>query len=194
MVRRGCCPPLAESDVMMKCRAALVALLLLVPAGRAAAQEADAAVINTFETLCTHQPLSFDGVDRMAAAMKLADHRHMGEGAASGPFSHSKSWIFSLGATPHELVVAEANSPKGHVTTCGVSAEYSSGGAFRASLMAALRLGAPTGETVSPDGTMRTTLWRGVFGEATTLRMIDQTPKSQPGVMLFYDLAASPLP
>ena len=96
--RHGCVAaarPLPKATMMLKCPAALVALLLLAPAGRAAAQEADAALINTFQTLCTHQPLSFDGIDRMAAAMQLADHRHMGEGAASGPFSHSKSWIFA---------------------------------------------------------------------------------------------------
>lgn len=180
--------------MMLKCPVALAALLLLVPTGRAAAQEADSALINTFGTLCTHQPLSFDGIDRIAAAMKLADHRHMGEGAASGPFSHSKSWIFTLATTPHELVVAETNGPKGHITTCGISAEHSSGDAFRAALVAVLKLGAPAGETVSADGAMRTTVWRGVFGEMTSLRMIDATPKSQPGVMLFYDLAAPPLP
>ena len=180
--------------MMMKCPAALVALLLLVPAGRAAAQEADAALINTFETLCTHQPLSFDGIDRMAAAMQLTDHRHTGEGAASGPFSRSKSWIFGLAATPHELVVAETNGPKGHVTTCGISAEHSSAGAFQAALMTALKLGAPAGETVSADGQMRTTIWHGVYGEMTSLRMLDATPKGVPGVLLFYDLAAAPLP
>ena len=180
--------------MMLKCPAALVALLLLAPAGRAAAQEADAALINTFQTLCTHQPLSFDGIDRMAAAMQLADHRHMGEGAASGPFSHSKSWIFSLGATPHELVVAEENGLKGHITTCGISAEQAPAGAFRAVLVTALKLGAPDGETVSADGAMRTTVWRGVFGEMTRLRLVDATPKNQPGVILFYDLTAPPLP
>lgn len=41
---------------------------------------------------------------------------------------------------------------------------------------------------------MRTTVWRGVFGEMTRLRLVDATPKNQPGVILFYDLTAPPLP
>jgi hypothetical protein len=46
--------------------------------------------------------------------------------------------------------------------------------------------GPPTGETPTSDGATRMTLWKDKFGPGTVLLLIDSSPKSRPGAMVYY--------
>jgi len=174
----------------------MVSLLILPSYANAADANTDrnAALINSFQVLCTLESPSFDRIDQKAAAMKIPVHKDVGQSQISGYFAHSKSWLVPLKTGPHELVATEANGPKGHIEACGISAPDPDGGSFIKELIEEMHLGLPASQIVSADGMMRTTTWKNTFGEGTELRLVDATPKERPGAMLFYDVTTPTTP
>lgn len=174
----------------MRLRVAVLGLFLFA-SGNAHAADRNASLINSFQVLCTLEPPSFARIDQKAAAMKLPVHRDIDQPREGGQFAHSKSWFVSLTTGPHELSIAEANGPAGHVVSCGISAPDPVGEAFKKELVAEMKLGQPSSETVTPDGVMRVTVWKGAFGEGTMLQLVDATPQGHPGAMLYYIVGPS---
>jgi hypothetical protein len=175
-------------------RASFIAGLLLCVSGYAHGMDRNASLINSFQLLCTLESPKFDRIEQKASAMRLSVHQDMGHSQTSGIFAHSKSRIVALNDGPHDLIVAEANGPKGHIVSCGISAPDADGAAFRSELVSEMKLGQPSSETVMPDRSLRITAWNGVFGKGTVLRMVDALPQGRPGAMLNYDVLAPPLP
>ena len=177
----------------MKRRALLVLVVaqLLVTSPTIAADR-DASLINSFQVLCTLEKPDFERIDQKATAMKLPVHQDLRAPISGTMFSRSKSWVVTLTTGNHELVATEANGPRGHIVSCGISAIDPNGDTFKNEVIAAMKLGEPSTQVVSPDGSMRMTIWKNAFGEGTTLRFVDASPRSAPGAFLAYDVEEPP--
>jgi hypothetical protein len=130
------------------------------------------------------QPVSFAEISAKAWVMNL--HVRQPGRMVYAPrnrelFDHSESWVVSLKSGPHELVVAEQGRRDGKFAECEVSASDVAGEEMKRELVTAMKLGVPLQETESPDGKQRLTVWR--YAE-DTLRLIDGTPVSFPGISL----------
>ena len=73
-------------------------------------------------------------------------------------------------------------------------AELESSEAFRQALVSQLRLGQPAAENLSPEGTLRTILWKDVFGPGSILQFVDGSPQQQSGAMVYYLTVGPMLP
>lgn len=170
----------------MKLTTTVICLLALC-SGNADAADRNASLINSFQVFCTLESPVFAHIDQKAAAMRLAVHRDIGASKTDGYFAHSETWFVSLTTGPHELVASEGNGPNGHGSDCGISAPDPNGETFKKDLVAEMKLGQPTKEFTSANGQMHFTIWEGVFGAGSSLRLMDATPNGYPGAALFYD-------
>ena len=161
--------------------------MLLLSAVNVAAATRDASLINSFQVLCALEAPVFDSIDKRATAMRLPVRRDLRTPSGGGPsVAHAKSWLMLLTTGPHELLASEADGPAGHIESCGISAPDPNGESFKKELTATMKLGQPSSTATSPDGVMRTTIWKEAYGTGTWLQMVDATPQNKPGVMLYF--------
>lgn len=167
-------------------RFALLTALLLLSPGLAQAADRNVSLVASFRTLCTAEPPQFSHIEQKAAALGFAVRQEVGQSKVSGVFAHSKSWEVPQSDGPYDLLVAEANDTQGHITSCGISAADADGEGIRQALVSQLRLGQPAAENLSPEGTLRTILWKDVFGPGSVLQFVDGSPQQQSGAMVYY--------
>ena len=150
--------------------------------GGAAASERAVQLVNSFEVMCTVEPLNYAALEAKALAMKLPERRTIKTPpAASGYYNWSRSWLLPLKSGPHEFVASETRGPAGLIEGCGIGAPDVGGEDFRAILVKTMKLGQPSRQETSPDGSRRMIVWRWA-GDALTL--IDASPASKPGIYL----------
>jgi hypothetical protein len=164
---------------------ALFAIVFVVFAGEAAhASERAWTLVNSFQIMCTIEPLDFARSEERATAMRLPVRQDLNSPPnATGYFARSKSWLLPLKTGAHEFVVGEARGPKGDVKSCGIAAGDVATDDFKSELMKAMKLGRPMKEAVSQDGAHRITLW--LWGpDRDKLMLADGSPKGQSGIIL----------
>lgn len=163
-------------------RLALSTLTFVTASFTAQAGERASQLVNSFQVMCTIEPIDFAQIDAKAAAMRLpvrSDKRTPPD--PSGNFVHSKAWLLPLKSGPHEFTASEAHGPKGDVRGCGIGAPDVDGNDFRSELTKAANLSKPSSETKSEDGQRRITTWPYAGAK---LMLTDGTPRSQPGIYL----------
>ena len=103
---------------------------------------------------------------------------------ATAPAAHTKSWLVTLKHGTHELIVGQARGPNSDFdfAGCSIGAEDANGDDVKEELIASLKLGAPTREGASPDGTQRLIAWK--YADDVTLLLADGTPMKIPGILL----------
>jgi hypothetical protein len=153
------------------------------------ASERAAQLVNSFQIMCTIEPLDFARSEAKAAAMKLPVREDKKTPPnAAGHYAHAKSWLLPLKTGPHEFSVAEAMGPKGFVKSCGIAAADVERNDFRSELVKAFKLGPPANESTSGDGTLRTTIWTDAY-KGSTLMLSSRTDRT--GIYLFLQNLAS---
>jgi hypothetical protein len=162
----------------------LATIFALLGESLAKASERAWTLVNSFQVMCTIEPLDFARSEERATAMRLPVRQELKTPPnPNGYFARSKSWLLPLKTGPHEFAVSEAHGPKGDVKSCGIGAGDVTIEDFRSELTKAMKLGRPTKETLSPDGAQRLTLW--LWGpDRNKLILADGSPKGQSGIIL----------
>lgn len=165
-------------------RVVYVALVFWIFAGDGHANERSASLVNSFQVMCTLEPLDFARSEAKAAAMGLRAQQDLRSPPdASGGSVRSRSWLLPLKTGSHEFTIAGGRGPKGEVKSCGIAAVDADAKDFKAELVKAMKLGSPIAEGLAPDGIHLTTVWR--YGsDGIRLQLTDRSPRSFPGVYL----------
>jgi hypothetical protein len=164
-------------------RCATIAFVLLGLGAQAEASERAASLVNSFEVMCTIEPLDFARLKAKAEAMHLPVRKDIEPAPdANGYFAHSISWLLPLKTGPHELVDSEAHGPNGNVKGCGIGAPDVEAGDIRAQLVSDLHLRRPSAEADAPNG-MHITTW--LYGKDNEkLILADGSSQKRPGFYL----------
>jgi hypothetical protein len=167
-------------------RAAIPACLMFV--GVAHANERSAELAKTFHTFCAGQPLDFAALDAAMTKMGIVARKDVGTPRQPGQFSHSKSW--RVGSI--EVVAGESRGPNGEVVSCSIGADNVDGEEMKQELIKTMKLGEPSRQTATSDGTQRITSW--TYGDDSTLVLADGTPMKIPGILLTLMRQTKPSP
>jgi hypothetical protein len=164
-------------------RAICAGLLLSLTIVSADAGERSAHLINSFQVMCTIEPLNFARTEERATAMRLPVSEDKRSPPSAVGFSvRSKSWVLPLNSGPHDLAATEGTGPKGAIKGCGIAAADADGTDFRAELIKTLGLKRPAAERTSPDGTLKTDFW--AYGP-NGLEIMFARRTDRPGIYLF---------
>jgi len=157
---------------------------LMKPVPASAAQ-----LVNSFQIMCTLEPLSFARSEEKAGLMRLPVREDLRTPAnASGHFMRSKSWLLPLKSGPHDFVVSEGVGPKGDIKACGIAAADVGKDDLQAEMVKTMKLGKPATESVSADGTLSTAIWRDVF---KGLELMFSGRRDRTGIYLFLQTPMS---
>jgi hypothetical protein len=167
-------------------RVAIPACLMFV--GAAHADERSAELVKTFQMFCTRQALDFAALDTAMTRMGIAVTKDAGIPRRPGQFAHSKSW--RVGS--FEVVAGESRGPSGEVVSCSIGADNVGGEEMKQELIKTLKLGEPSRETATADGSQRLTSWK--YADDETLMLADGTPMKIPGMMLTLMRQTKPSP
>jgi hypothetical protein len=161
-----------------------VSIMLCVLTSAAYADDRAAQLVNSFQVMCTLEPLDFAQSDAKATAMKLPVRQDLHPPPdPAGYYSHAKSWLLRLKSGPHEFTVSETHGPRADIKTCGIGAPDVDADDFRVELSKSMKLGQPSVEKTSSDDKFRNIVWEvnNLF-----LMLSDGSPRNvKQGVYLF---------
>lgn len=147
------------------------------------ASERAAHLVNSFQIMCTLEPVNFARGEERAAAMRLPVREDKRPSPSAVGYSvRSKSWLLPLKSGPHEFAVTEGIGPNGAMKGCGIGAPDADKDDFRAELIKTMKLARPIAERVSPDGTLSTTFWP--YG-SEGLELMFSARRDRRGIYLF---------
>jgi hypothetical protein len=170
-------------------RLVYLGLCLCALAEEAGASERAAQLVNSFQIMCTLEPLDFARSESKAVAMRLPVRQDLRTPPnASGHLVRVKSWLLPLKSGPHEFSVTEGLGPKGEIKACGIAAPDVGKDDFQAELVKTMKLGKPAAESMSADGTLSTVTWPSVFNG---LELMFSGRRDRSGIYLFLQTPLS---
>ena len=165
----------------LACTTIVVVLGLAVKPSRA--NERAGELVNSFQVMCTLEPIDYEHLKSKASAMRLPISKDLGTPPdAQGYFAKSTSWVLPLTSGPHEFLAGDSIGPDGRVKSCGIGASDVNGADFKGALVSTMGLGVPLAEIDAPNG-MHMIRWA-TRNEGSELLLAVATSSSQPGCYL----------
>ena len=166
-----------------------VGLFLCALAHEAGASERAAQLVNSFQVMCTIEPLDFARSEARVTAMRLPFREDLrSPHKPLGAFCSLEIVAVAAEFRPARFRRQEGVGPKGPIKACGIGAGDVGKDDFQAEMVKTMKLGQPATEGVSADGTLSTAIGRDVF---KGLELMFSGRRDRTGIYLFLQTPMS---